>query len=435
MTCARDAKAGATGSLRLPIIVRLTSLAMTAGTAFVVALILEPTDLGAYFVAASVAMVLGTMGQFGLGQALIRVVGQWRASGAPEGVGAGAAIRWLLPVLGVLTVLSAGLTVTSHWWGGRWISAGTATARSVDLAIIWGAITALQGHVAETFRADSRVLQSVFFGGLVSGTVCLGLLATIGLSGSGLGLEAVLWAHILSLLVSSLLGIVMLWRQRPGGGPREGLPVTGFARTAFSAWTATGLLMLCKSLDVWLLSAHVAAADIAMYGLAVRVADLVSLPLLMINLSTPPLIAHLSAAGERESLQAQLRDLATVAFRWSLLGSIPALLAGGYVIQHLADGADSPVYWVLAALIAGQLVNVATGSCGLALLMSGHGGSYVWSCGLALLVLLVGGWFASRHFGIVGMSLAAASCQVLMNVGWVVQAWRQLGVKTSARLL
>lgn len=161
-------------------------------------------------------------------------------------------------------------------------------------------------------------------------------------------------------------------------GPRA--PAALFSQLLF--WT-----------DLFVLTNFVSDADIGVYSAALRAGQILVLFLTSVSLMFSPYVADLHSRGERERLDGLFKALT----RWTLAATLPAFLllvvTPGSVLRIF--GAEfSGGRAALLILLAGQFVNVATGSVGFVLIMVGrtgwdlvvYAGSLVMNLGLALLL-------------------------------------------------
>jgi O-antigen/teichoic acid export membrane protein len=174
--------------------------------------------------------------------------------------------------------------------------------------------------------------------------------------------------------------------------------------------------------------AEVAALRVAQTG-----ANLVVLSLGIANLVIGPHIAR--ARHERDSarLQSLSRYSARAALAVSIPIAIPMILLGGPIVG-LVFGDDYRVLATLplAILAIGQLVNVAFGSVGLFLTMSGCERETLVGQIIALLVNMVTAVLLVPLYGVVGAALAVTIGLVTWNVALAILFVRRLGLRPSA---
>ena len=200
-------------------------------------------------------------------------------------------------------------------------------------------------------------------------------------------------------------------RMQPGdisrliryAGPRA--PAALFSQLLF--WT-----------DLFVLRGYVSGAEAGIYSAALRAAQILVLFLTSVSLMFSPFVADLHNRGETERLDKLFKALT----RWTLAATIPVflllLVAPEEVLQvfgaEFAGGETA-----LLILLAGQFINVATGSVGFVLIMVGrtgwdlvvYAGSLVLNLGLAF-------WLCPRY-GMEGAAVANA-------VTFAVSKWARL---------
>ena len=218
-----------------------------------------------------------------------------------------------------------------------------------------------------------------------------------------------------------------------GGTPTEVRAAT--PRFALRPWASAalpllalaGLQVLNARVDVVLLGALADPAAVGHYAVANRAAALVAMPLLAANAALGPAIARLHAQGDHEGLRRAIfrsRQLTlTVA-----LPITAFMLLGGELVLRLFGTSFLAARPVLSLLASAQLVNVALGSVGLILLMTGHARTAVWGlCCSATLNLGLDLWLIPTH-GAWGAAIAAGSSLLVWNLLLAAGVRRHLGL-------
>ncbi|MEO2045640.1 MAG: oligosaccharide flippase family protein, partial [Pirellulales bacterium] len=157
-------------------------------------------------------------------------------------------------------------------------------------------------------------------------------------------------------------------------------------------------------LDVILVGFFVIDSDLANYGAAKNLINVVRAPLLMISIFLGPFIAELYYARQLDRLEKLLRGAATII-------GLPCLLAAATyvcfpeIIFELTYGAGFyEAVPLLRVFTLGTIVFVLTGCNGLTLVMTGHQRELM-ICSLAvLLVYAVSAPFVLAHCGVMGVA-------------------------------
>jgi O-antigen/teichoic acid export membrane protein len=193
------------------------------------------------------------------------------------------------------------------------------------------------------------------------------------------------------------------------------------------------LLMLAfNAMDSLVLGFFTGPEQVAYYEAASRAALLVSLPLLAVNAVVPPMFAQMHQKGQLRELE----KLAQNSTRWMYCVSLPLALfiaALAPDILNLFGAGFGEGRWALQVLVLAQLVNVACGSVGFLLAMTGNQLTLTASLALGGAVGLPLMTISTAFWGLNGLALAKgfwlAGANLLMAVG----VWRRLGLKIHAR--
>jgi O-antigen/teichoic acid export membrane protein len=172
---------------------------------------------------------------------------------------------------------------------------------------------------------------------------------------------------------------------------------------------------------------------VAVYGAASKLVTFVAMPLLIVNLVLPPIVAEMYAQGKTARLERTLRTFSTLAGVPSLVVLVGFMLLGGPILGLVYNGAiyhSNTAWLVLLILSAAKLVAVWSGSCGLVLQFTGHQTSMLRVSVLTSPVFFVVGILATQRYGPIGVASAAALTTSLQNVIMVLQAKRLTGMWT-----
>jgi O-antigen/teichoic acid export membrane protein len=251
---------------------------------------------------------------------------------------------------------------------------------------------------------------------------------------AGGGVDAAVWSYD----VSWLLGLVaarILWRRASAGfGDERATEEDVRAALRFGLPRAPSAL-LAQALfwaDLWVVGAYVSDAQVGTYAAVGRISQVLLLFLTSVNLLFSPFAADLHARGLRD----QLDGLFKSATRWALAATIPAVVilwvAAADVLAafgpRYAGGEDA-----LRILLAGQLVNVATGSVAFVLIMVGRTGLDLADNAIAVAVLVALAAPLSSAYGIEGAAIASAVAIGGVNLLRLAQVSRVVGVQPYTR--
>jgi O-antigen/teichoic acid export membrane protein len=198
------------------------------------------------------------------------------------------------------------------------------------------------------------------------------------------------------------------WRRESGRWPREPMRPGDASRLVRYAGPRAPAALFSQLLfwtDLFVVARYVSPADIDIYSAALRAGQVMVLFLTSVSLMFSPFVADLHNRGERDRLDELFKSLT----RWTIAATLPAFLllavAPSEALQ-LFGSEFAAGETALLILLAGQFVNVATGSVGFVLIMVGRTGwdlaVYAGSLGLNLVLA----FWLGPIYGIAGAATA-----------------------------
>jgi O-antigen/teichoic acid export membrane protein len=413
--------------------------------------LLSPQELGAYFLALSIVSLGAVLGSMGLPKTVVRLVA--------ENMGldrSGRTLRAIRTVLGLGVLGTLGISL-AYLLAGDLVGElfqpqySSLLVGVTGLMAGWIAIAVVQEITAETFRGFHDIRLATLLGGLATGgksggvimrVLLLGILALLWVRSAETSLATVLLVSIGSGSVSVLVSIWLLYAKVSSLGSSQGTqmeeeeePVNAKEvledAIPFLAIALTSFMLL--SADIWILGALGSGTDVAVYGAASKLVTFVAMPLLIVNLVLPPIVAEMYAQGKMSQLERTLRTFSTLAGVPSLLVLAVFMLLGGPILGLVYS---KPIYYsgtavlVLVILSAAKLIAVWSGSCGLVLQFTGHQTSMLRVSLLTSPLFFVVAILATQRYGSVGVACAAGLTTTLQNVIMVMLAKKKTGMWT-----
>jgi O-antigen/teichoic acid export membrane protein len=168
--------------------------------------------------------------------------------------------------------------------------------------------------------------------------------------------------------------------------------------------------------DILLLTWLVGSEQVGLYRIAIQGAALVEISLTIVGVVLAPRISALYVRGRHKDLQ----TLITNGARAALVVALPIAIvfaAMGKEMLILVFGPEySKAYPPLLILIGGQLFNVAAGSVGTVLNMTGHERDTTRGLMIAAVCSFILNLILIPPFGMIGAAIAAASGLVIWNL-------------------
>jgi len=403
--------------------------------------LLSPQEFGAYFLAISVVSLGAVIGSLGLAKPAVRFVAEGMGLNRSGRVRRAIYTVLGLGVLGALVVGLAYLLVVGELVG-RYLFDSSVLVAVTGLMAGWMAMAVVQELIAETFRGFHDFRMATLLGSLASGGksgalvmrgLLLACLVLLWLKGGETDLKTIMLVSLGSGSVSALLSVWLLRSRTSSLGlqgaenplsPKQvlhvSLPILAIELTAF----------VLQSSDIWILGALRSQEEVALYSAAARLVALVAMPLLMVNLVLPPIIAELYAQGKTSKLERTIRTFSTVAGVPSMLVLTVFILLGEPILGLVYGDYYRSAVAVLVLLSAAKVAAVWSGSCGLVLQMTNHQASMLRVSILTSPFFLVGALFAAQRYGPVGVAGVAAAITSLQNVILVLVAKKKTGMWT-----
>jgi O-antigen/teichoic acid export membrane protein len=391
-----------------------------------VARVLNVEQAGLFFLGITVMTVAGTLCRCGLDEIVIRhaspllAQGDWQALNPFYG--------FVMLVVATTAVVVAGLL----FWLAPWLAATVFSKpefapvlRLAALAVV--PFTLAYAH-SQFFQAQRAIGRFQFCQNLGANLVMIGAILAL-----SLGVPARPWsaqsmaqlqfgAFILVLAVA-----VGWWLRQPPASWRVGIADNRRQlRLALPVLGVVALNMVMTWLVQLLLGVSASAGEVALYAVAFKTAMLTMIFLAATNTVTGPRFAALHKSGDL----AGLRYLAVWSTRLMLAICAPlvlVMLVAAEPIMGLFGAGFVEAAPAFRILVLGQLVNVATGSVVLLLVLTGHARQALTATAAAVAVLLLLSLWWLPRYGIVGAAAAQAAAVATQMLISTLMLRRRLG--------
>ena len=433
------------------ILVAFTGLASSA----LLARLLTPQALGTYFLAYSILNVGTSLAALGLTGTVVRLVAQ------NMGLNLFGRVRRVISiVVGVGTLGALGLGLVYLLFGddlARIVFGVPALAAITGLVAGWIVVGTLQGVLGETFRGFHDVRLATILGGQTTGaatglaTVAL-LTASLFLVWMANGQATVATVVLLAICSGAVNTLVAGWLLHrkvtnlpppttdEGGEPDPKKVLREVLSISLPLLVVTLVMMVRTNGDVWILGAFLPQEQLALYGAANRLVNMVTMPMVIVTAVAPPLIAEMYSQGRREDLERALRSLATLTGIPAWLASVGCIFFAGPILSLVYGNYYREGAAVLALLSVGLLASVCFGACGITLAYTGHQKTLMVITIISSAATFIAMFAAVKPYGIAGVAVAKTAGQVLQNgiVLLVVKQktgmWTHVGFKEMPRL-
>jgi O-antigen/teichoic acid export membrane protein len=409
--------------------IKVFSLPLVYLTTLLMARFWGAPGLGVYSLAVYLATTLSAICRLGLDTGMLRFGAGLQASPRSGGI-SGLFGRGLALVLGLSLAAAAGLFLARGWLAAVFHAKNL--SEIMPLMALALPVTVAAAFCGETVRSLGGARSVVFQQDLLTPLSLLGMVAFLVWQGQSSSPAPLALAY----LASSLVGLGFLTARLAGSfkGRREQGPGATFGDLVRYSWPLylSVLLMLAfGALDSLVLGFFTGPSEVAYYEAAGRTALLVSLPLMALNAIVPPLFARLHQEGRLPELE----EMAQAGTRWMYYGSLPLALFMAVLapdILGLFGPGFGEAHWALQILLVAHLVNVACGSVGFLLAMTGQQFTLTAILALAGALGLPLMALGAAYFGLNGLALVKGLWLVAVNILMSLAVWRRLGLKLFA---
>lgn len=401
--------------------------AVSAGLAFaanvMLARVLGPAGYGAYAFALAVAGTVGLIATVGLPTLAVR---ETAAATARE---SWTAVRGLVHWSTRFTVaISTGLScfVGAITW---MVVDGQTTLLWIALAMVPPTAVALvvEGHL----RGLGSVVGAQIPEGLVRPGLYVMAVVPLALMGRLTPLAALL-ALAASTLVSLGVALVLLGRRMPRHRERSAPEPARWIRATIPLALVGAMQIVMEHTDVLMLGLLTDAAETGIYRTAHRTSLIIGFALVAANVVLQPTFAKLWVLGRRPTIE----RLAIRSSRTTLAMVAPVVVifvvVGGPVLGFVYGPAFAVGGTALALLTVGQAANVATGSVGNLLMMTGFGRDVALTTAIGMGGNVVLNALLIPPFGVTGAALATSLSLVSWNAMLAVRVRHRLGIGATA---
>lgn len=395
--------------------------------------LLSTDGFGAFGLAFSLTTGGALVSQLGLQQASVRLIAESMGRDMPGRARAAVLFAYRHTVMGVLVVAAALLLGGGSWLAMRlWDS--PALAGALAAVAVWMGMNSLQVLTSETFRGFKDLRLASLFGGVITGIVTLTVLLGLVLWKGQATLVEVVWISAGATAVSLMLGVTLVRRKIRMLPHGESIGYGEVFSISMPLWVSSVTAFALAQAALWILGAFLPKEEVGLYFAALRLVNLVSMPLVLVNLIVPPFIAELYATGEKERLQRVVRATATMAGLPAFIVLATFLLLGGPIMGLVFSEPYAAGAPLLALLSIGYLANVWTGSCGVTLSMTGHQTTLMRITVVSGVISIGGSLLVVGRYGAVGVAALVGATAVLQNLWMWIAARYHTGIWTHATI-
>lgn len=398
-----------------------------------IARMITAEEMGAYFLLFSVISVGVLMASLGMQVATVRLVAQAMAKGLP-----GIARATVVMVLRI-GIASAVLITVAIGVGGDVFAYHVFNVPEIAdvkwFAAVFTFNLVLLNLMAESFRGFHAFgLAAIFSNNTITNVSMVVLLTASMFIYADADLKLVLTNSVISSVLGVALAAFVMRRRLAALGDATQVTVKSVLNVSLPLMMSGVTLFVLTQADLWIIGMFASSQDVAVYGAAIRMSQLIFMPLLIGNTMLAPFIAELYTQGESAKLENVIRSVSTISVAFALVMLTIFVVAGDSILALAFGEYYRNAHLLLVIISAGQCVNVWCGPNVVTLINTGHQKSVMYVSLTFGALIVVGSVMVVESLGargvasIMGVVVAAQAVYTLCLVK------RKTGMRTYAGL-
>jgi O-antigen/teichoic acid export membrane protein len=391
--------------------------------------LLSAEEVGTYFLALSTATALAAIAGLGLPRTSTRLLAESthdKNSFSTKNIVTQSIM--LTFMAGILLILTYTYFI-SNWLAVSVFDNSLFTSLTVFIAI-WIVLFALRQLIAESFRGLGNIKLASLFSGVVSNSIATAILAVTYYLLVDITITQAVLYMLIGLTISFLVAIVLLFKELPATKTKTAISTATILGISLPIMITEIVQVILAQSNIWILGSVSNEAEVAIYGVIMQIVLLVSFPFMIINNAIPQLVVKFNAADQKDKLERLMQTVSTIAFIPALLLVMFMILFGESLLTLIYGNMYGAGISALIWLSVGQLINVISGPCGIALILTGHQN-------ITMVVTTITGFIAiplaiylSGIYGATGAAASAAIAMAAQNITLAVLVKRKMGVRT-----
>lgn len=387
---------------------------------------LGPAGLGVYTAAMTVAIMASSIAQLGLPTGAIYFGARQRQQG-DHGSLKGTVVSGLV-ISCISGCAGTAVLMAIAWWAPQYLKDPTAAGAIVFAAPI-ALVRPLMRFAVGMIQAakDMRGMSRALYFAMPASLLVLSAAAVF----AGLGVTGAVVAAVASFAVALAVALQRMWQlyahALTDASAAMKLQVGALLRYSAPLSLADLVYRLNQWMDLLMLAALAAVADVGQYRVAVGIALLGAIPPNAIKTMFKPMVAELVHNNEIERLD----DLLAMVTRWVLVIAAPIYVAV-LIVPDFFLWIFGEEYLIgataMVILMVGQVANVACSPLATILPMAGYTRIELANGVLAVTVNIVLNALLIPHYGIIGAATANAVALTLWSAARAIEVRWLVGV-------
>lgn len=399
--------------------------------------LMTPEEVGAYFLTLSIVSCGSMLAQIGLNQSVVRFIA--------ESLGLKKFFQIRKVIFKTFIILSCGvLVLLLIFFGGlgtflsRLFNSSLLSDTIVLTAILFVSV-AFYEIIAEIFRGFQDLRYASIFGGLFQRIISVTAFAFLWFYQGHSDLKQILIISIVGGLTSVFISGALIFRKVSKYNNCDNDKPNGLRYREMLAISLPLLLsnisnFILNQSDIFIIGVFHTQETVAVFGAATRLILLMTMPAIAVHAVVTPLIANLYAQKRTTDLEITLRASTAVAMIPSILFFLLYLFFGQFIIEFIFGEFYKTGYLILIILSLGHMINVWVGSCGYALMMTGHQKYMMYISLVSGFVTIALGVSLAGPYGAEGVAVATSTGLSIRAITMWLCVKKNLGIWTHMSL-
>lgn len=353
-------------------LIKLGTLVFSFGVSAAMARVVDPKNLGEYFLVFSIVNFLVLFSQIGINQWVVRELSK-NLSRQDRQAARNNLINSLLIVLLVSFFISLFVVFFINILININIFGGSELKNIMGFMVIWIIAGAMQSIIAEILRGYNLVVPATAFTGLSSSIILLSIIILSFVNIVTIKNSAdLIYYTALSILMSLFLVFYILNTKVKINYRPHIFKFKKILTESMPFFFALLAIFLFEQIDLWVLGLLSSSEEVGYYGVALRLVRLIMFGLVVMNAFLPSNIARLYAQGNIEKLNKIMQQTTFIMLMLGLAVFVFYFNYGKYLLKILFGQEYVQAYSLLIILAVGQVINTVTGANAVLLAMTGY---------------------------------------------------------------
>ena len=393
--------------------------------------LLLPSDVGLYFLIASLVEFFVIFSLLGMKRSIVRTISEALAKKQPTR--ASQAVRFAMQIgllasviLALSLVSGAGQMVAEKVFGSPLMG------NLIYLPAIWLVVLTLLTIIAESFRGYHDIRFATLFNRMVANTIIASILGFLAITNQAVDIRIILTFVVVAYAINLMVALLVIQSYLGKGTrpQRAGISRSELLQKSWVLYFNDIVLFLSFQGQLWLLSYYSVKEDVAIFGAVLRLMTLVTATLNMLRMTILPTIGDLYTKQQYREVEKVLRVSATIAGLPAIAGLLLIILFGKNILFIIFGSHYTAGYMALVVLAMANLINVFTGTPAVLMIMASKENYLLGFSLISGVLSILTSFLLVGRLSYLGVAIGAGVGIVLYNILMVYFCKKKLSILT-----